>query len=293
LRSRGYSTTRYNALDTGYYNKATPLQVASYGTHIVNILRRGDEKQLRRYLSCGLASNPCNQFNESMLHMACRLQRSGERRLIKVMIESGCDLRCADDNGRTPLHDACWTYKPCFELIETIIKFDVHLLMIADSRDCLPLSYAPRESWSDWLQFLQSKKDELFPNLLSGYRPYGATPATLEAPPLTLQVSNSCVATDPANALSLKMAEMVATGKLEPEEAMFLSTFDTLDEMDDTEFDDDSDEESDEDYTNESTEECDDEMDQDQYDETDILQDFGVSLLDVKNIAMIPTNVVG
>lgn len=247
LRSRGYSTTRYRSTETGYYNKATPLQIASYGSHIVNILRKGDDANLRRYLRSGLAYNPSNLYGESLIHVACRLQRPGDNRLlINTMIEYGADVRIADDKGRTPLHDACWTYKPCFELIKTLLKHDSHLLMITDVRDCLPLSYAPRESWHDWLQFLQANKDTLWPSLMTKQtqnaglsNPSSHRPS--QVPPLTLQKPNSRPAEDPVHALSLKIAEMVSIGKLEPEEAMFLSTIDAIEDMDESYSDDDDD----------------------------------------------------
>lgn len=227
-----YPTTRFNALKTGYYNKPTPLQVASFGSHVVKIVRKRDEEKLRKYLSAGLSPNPSNKFGESMVHLACRLNNV---KMLKVMLECGTNVQVCDDNGRTTLHDACWSPKPCFELIELILKVDADLLFVSDMREALPLSYAPRATWDKWLRFLESKKDVFWPK-----RNENVQIENLLLNPMTLAKPNTSPIVDPINALPLSVASVVATGKLDLDEVSILMSNELDDELS-YEDDDDSD----------------------------------------------------
>ena len=67
---------------------------------------------------------------------------------------------------RTPLHDACWTSKPCFELIELLITRMSDLLYVSDARGYYPLDYVRKENWDLWISFLDKHKDFVVPREL-------------------------------------------------------------------------------------------------------------------------------
>ena len=96
-KDRGYSTKKYSSLEGGYYCRPTPLQQASYGSHINLAIRSGDGSLLRRMMDAGLSPNPCNNYGESLVHMVCR---RGDHKLLRVLLEAGCSLQVTDDYGR-------------------------------------------------------------------------------------------------------------------------------------------------------------------------------------------------
>ena len=208
VRSRGYGVETFATLQSAYHNKPTPLQEASYGVYLLDLVKSGDADGLRAALAAGLSKNPCNKDGESLLHLICR---RGDSSLLSVMLEAGCDIQVADDYGRTPLHDACWAAKPAFAVVEMLLERDASLFYLADSRGALPLSSLPKEHWSQWLQFLESKKDVYWPRDGSEHLP----------PSLTLQKPNTRPAPPPKCALTVKLARMVSMGRIEPAEAQF------------------------------------------------------------------------
>jgi hypothetical protein len=176
-------------------------------------VRASDSALLRRLLGAGLSPNPCNNFGESMVHMVCR---RGEDKLLRVFLEAGCSLQVTDDYGRTPLHDACWRVDPSFECVQLILDSDKHLLQLLDCRGSTPLSYVKKENYGLWIEFLESKLDRFFP------RRDIDTEGEERPPPLTLRQPHSMPIPDPSHALPLEVAAMVANGRMEPEEALYL-----------------------------------------------------------------------
>jgi hypothetical protein len=218
LCSRGYSCERYESLKSAYFNKPTPLQKASYQTNLVRMLQSRDPsttEALRQVLSSGISSNPCNAFSESLVHIVCR---RGRHDLLQLFFEAGCSLQCADDYGRTPLHDACWTAKPSFPTVELLLQQDSRLLYIKDARGALPLHYVHKDHWPAWISFLESRKDNFWkPRSVSLYGEQGP-------PALVLQAPNLRPLPDPNNALSPDLACLVAAGKIAPSEVMIPET---------------------------------------------------------------------
>ena len=210
VRSRGYAVETFATLQSAYHNRPTPLQKASYGVYLLGLVKSGDADGLRAALAAGLSKNPCNKYGESLLHMICR---RGDSSLLSVMLEAGCDVQVADDYGRTPLHDACWAAKPAFAVVEMLLERDAGLFYLTDSRGAVPLSYVPKEHWSLWLQFLESKKDVYWLRGGSEHLP----------PSLTLQQPNTRLAPQPKEALTVELARMVSMGRMEPAEALFLN----------------------------------------------------------------------
>jgi hypothetical protein len=155
--------------------------------------------------------------------MVCR---RGNPTVLRILLEAGCSLQVTDDYGRTPLHDACWRGDPDFETVQLILASDCHLLKMLDCRGAAPLSYVKKENWACWIEFLESKLDRFWPirdvALEGEERP----------PPLTMQNAHSVPIPDPKHCLALEVATMVANGRMEPEEALYLE--DSDDDDDDT-----------------------------------------------------------
>jgi hypothetical protein len=214
LRSRGYSCERYESIKSAYFNKPTPLQKASYQNNMIQMLGSRDSstiETLRRILSSGVSSNPCNAFSESLVHLVCR---RGRHDVLELFLEAGCSLQCADDYGRTPLHDACWTAEPSFPTVELLLQQDSRLLHMLDARGTLPLHYVHKDHWPAWIDFLESVKDTF-------WKPRSVTLHGEQGPPaLVLQAPNSRPLPDPNNALAPDLACLVAAGKIDPSEVM-------------------------------------------------------------------------
>jgi ankyrin repeat protein len=209
MQARGYSTASFRSVDGGYYCKPTSLQVASYGVKIIQAIRTSDGDLLKRMLDCSISPNACNAFGESAVHMVCR---RGHHKLLKILVDAGCSLQVADDFGRTPLHDACWTVEPSFDCVELILNADSRLLNIVDCRGSPPLSYIRREHWKQWIEFLESKADWYWP-------PRDVSTEGEEAPPPLVGVPpHSRPIPDPKNAIPVDMAALISSGKLDPED---------------------------------------------------------------------------
>lgn len=239
IRSRGYGTSRFKSLQTAYYNKPTALQQASYDVHLIDLVRRGDKEEFKAVVSAGLSPNPCNAFGESLVHMICR---RGEADFLRILLDLGCVLQVADDYGRTPLHDACWAAKPCFDVVELILEVDPRMFHMTDCRGAVPLSYVRQDHWAAWLEFLESKKDVYWKH--RDIKTLGEE----QPPALALLGPNTRPIADPSHALTIELAGMVAAGKMQPDEAEFLQydkndseTYDESDSEDDSDYDSDED----------------------------------------------------
>jgi hypothetical protein len=246
IRSQGYSTRRFESLDSAYYNKPTPLQRASYDVYMIDAVKAFDHEVLSAAMEVGLSPNPCNAYAESLVHM---VSRRGDSKALQILVDNGCNLQVADDYGRTPLHDCCWAADPAFEVAEIILAADPRLFYMTDSRGAVPLTYVRKEHWPLWIEYLESKKDTIWPT--RDLKSDGEE----QSPPLTLTGANSLPMADPEKALTVELAAMVASGKMKPEEAQFLKYDDTCetgsdDSEDDSDYD--SDYDSDDDSMDES-----------------------------------------
>jgi hypothetical protein len=191
-------------------------------------------------MDSGLSPNPCNNYGESLVHMVCR---RGDHKLLKIMLEAGCSLQVTDDYGRTPLHDACWRAQPSFEVVKLILNADKNLLSLLDCRGASPLSYIKKENNDIWMDFLAANLETYWP-----VRDI-STEGEERPPPLTLRQPHSLPIPDPGHALPLEVAAMVANGRMEPEEAVFLDESSDDCEYDSEEDSSDDSEDSDSDYS--------------------------------------------
>jgi len=234
LRSRGYSTQKHKTLESSYYNKPTPLQLASYHANLVTLLREHKEDKVRSLISCGLSPNPCNQHGESVVHSICR---RNDYHMLQLLIRLGASVQVSDDQGRTPLHEACWGATLSFATVDVVLQQDPRLIHMVDARGATPLSFVRSENWPAWLKFLRSRIDL--------YWPLREAEDGLEGvPERTLQPPNTCPLPDPEAALTTELAAMVAAGRISPEEAEFLMIDDgeddgtLMDDDDDSDYDD-------------------------------------------------------
>jgi hypothetical protein len=249
IRSQGYSTRRFQTLQSAYYNKPSPLQLASYELYMIDAVKAFDHEILAAAMEVGLSPNPCNTYAESLVHM---VSRRGDAKALQILVDNGCNLSVADDYGRTPLHDCCWAADPAFEVADIILAADPRMFYTTDSRGAVPLTYVRKEHWPLWIEYLESKKDMLWPT--RDIKRVGEE----GAPALTLLEPNSRPMPDSENALTVQLAAMVASGKMKPEEAQFLkndkgddetcntSVYDSEDDDSDSEYDSDYDSDEDE-----------------------------------------------
>jgi len=93
------------------------------------------------------------------MHMACR---RGYIDVVRFLVlEANVSLFVRDDYGRTPMHDACWSTTPNYELMEFLIEMAPDLLLMSDVRGHTPFSYVRKEHWKSWLPFLKQRQDQL------------------------------------------------------------------------------------------------------------------------------------
>jgi hypothetical protein len=210
LRERGYSTDRFKSVDTGYYRKPTPLQIASYDKHVLKMIvlhvHYGKSKGLHDVLSCGISPDACNTYGESLVHRVCK---ASNKKLLQVFLNHGASVQFANDYGRTPLHEVCLATKPCFINFEEVLKRDPHLIFLTDVLGATPFSYIRREHYDSWIRNLEEILDVYWPRHCI---PKQDRPGP---PPLSLEKPRSVPLPDPVNALPVKLAGLVASGKLE------------------------------------------------------------------------------
>ena len=200
LESRGYVTSKCSASELGYIKTPTPLQIASFATAVCSANKPGDAHRLKSILQCGLSANPMNKFGDSPFFIVCK---RGVTELVQVFIDCGAEVRIADSFGRTPLHHVAWSNPPNFETAKIILTADPRLLYVMDKHGKTPLDFVAKGHSSDWIKFIDSMAGSLWPaNAAKQCHPEpskGAIP-------------------DPPNALSIKLAEDVASGRTKPEE---------------------------------------------------------------------------
>ena len=211
LRSRGYSTKRYKALRSAYYNKPTPLQQESYDLHLIGLVRQNNVQAFQEIIKSGVSQNPSNSHAESFVHM---VSRRGNAALLKILLENGASVQISDDYGRNPLHDACWAAEPAFDVVKMILERDVRLFHMIDARGHSPLNYVRKDHWAEWVEFLDAHMDV--------YWPQQDAQSEQEPPSLVSEEPNTRPLADPVNVLDLQLVKMVAGGRMKPYEAVLL-----------------------------------------------------------------------
>lgn len=130
----------------------------AYDLEAVRAIRTSDIDRLKELLAEGRSLDACNQFGESLVHMACR---RGNVAVVDFLVNTARvsgDVK--DDFGRTPLHDACWTPTPNLAVMDVLLKaVSPQLLLVEDVRGHTPFHYARKEHAGVWLQFLKERSD--------------------------------------------------------------------------------------------------------------------------------------
>ena len=156
-----------------FFKVMTQDNIDAYTKNKLDAIRVDDPSVLQRCYHNGEILQCCNQFGESILHLACRSQAI---ECLKYLVSTGIkgpmlSLRVKDDYGRTPLHDACWTHSPNFDVIKLVIEKCPQLLLIPDHRGYYPLQYLPKQNddechWVEMNKFLDQHAYLFVPTLL-------------------------------------------------------------------------------------------------------------------------------
>ncbi|CAB9500137.1 ANK [Seminavis robusta] len=139
----------------GFFLPPTQAEIDAYDHDILAAVRTENIPVLQQFHAAGRPLKCSNRFGESILHLACR---KGLVQVAKFLIEEAhVPLHVCDDYGRTPLHDACWSHKPNFQLMDLLITHSPDLLYIKDKRGFTPLKHVRRQQWPEWKAYLQQK----------------------------------------------------------------------------------------------------------------------------------------
>lgn len=142
------------------FQKPSEDDISAYDLETVKAIRSNNIDLLRELWCKGKSMDACNQFGESVLHMACRrgFAKIVDFLLREVQVRTD---RC-DDFGRNPFHDALWTPTPNFEVVDLMIKYaDPALMLSEDVRGNTPFAYARRDHNEQWISFLEKRRDNL------------------------------------------------------------------------------------------------------------------------------------
>lgn len=138
----------------GFFPKVTDEFSRGYTMELVTAVRNDDVAALRRIHE----ENPTmptlcgSKFGDSIIHLACR--RSCVKVLEYLLCEMNLSPQLVCDYGRTPLHDALWNTKLNVRILTLLMNKCPELLFVTDNRGSTPLSYTPRDQWTNVCRFL-------------------------------------------------------------------------------------------------------------------------------------------
>lgn len=156
FRQNGFSGKITMSGDSHLFQPPTEEQIAAYTQDVLRAVRNKSMEELRLMHEEGRCLQCCNRFGEGLMHMACR---RGYLEVVRFLVmDAKVSLFVRDDYGRTPMHDACWSTSPNYELIEFLIRMAPDLLLMSDVRGHTPFAYVRKEHWKPWVMFLQNNK---------------------------------------------------------------------------------------------------------------------------------------
>lgn len=235
LKSRDHDPNYSIELEeTDYDVVPSPLQLASYGTHIAWAVQSSDSSLLRKLLGCGLSPNPCNQFRDNILgDLVCK---QGNIPIYKCLVhEFNADLQVVDGFGRTPLHHCCWAHNLCRPIVEDILQRDPVQIFLKDKHDKTPLEYirADAHLQGEWKTFLKEVADKYWPKGSELPRCLLSSASNTTPGPGGTNKNNNNYARrnrkpngdllDPPKALTPELAARLASGNITPEEIANMS----------------------------------------------------------------------
>ena len=148
--------------------------------------------------------------------------------LVNAFVEAGAEVRVTDGFGRTPLHYAAWADPPCMDSARLLLKADARLLFVLDVHGRMPLEYVGKQHQGRWIDFLEGVKDEMWPiervTMGEEYFPEarwtkrnGGDEHNAGGSSTPSEENNDIP--NPKDALSLELAEKVASGHIMMQEA--------------------------------------------------------------------------
>ncbi len=140
------------------YDFWAPWNSDGYTMELTTAVRQHDLEKIKEIEAKGQNLQCTNKFGESVVHTAAR---RGAFDILSFFLEHGVSLRVCCEQGRNPLHDACWTGRPNFEVVKLLLEYEVNFLLAADKRGLIPLEYIPNAGWEEWEQFLYENRDLL------------------------------------------------------------------------------------------------------------------------------------
>lgn len=142
------------------FQKPPEEDIKAYDLETVKAIRSNNVDKLRQLWCSGKSMNACNQFGESVLHMACRRGYANIVGFLLREVKVRSD-RC-DDFGRNPFHDALWTSTPNFEVVDLLIEYaDPALMLSEDVRGNHPFAYARSDHSEQWIDFLEKRREKI------------------------------------------------------------------------------------------------------------------------------------
>ena len=161
FKANGFKVDDIKIRSNLMFIKPTLEMIDAYTPETLNYVRRNDIEGLKKFHREHRLVNCSNKFGESLLHLACR---RGRTEIVRFLIDDvKVDLNIRDDYRRTPVHDACWTTTPNYELVDMLIrKVPEHLLM-EDARGFTPFDYIRADHRGKWLRFLWERRAILRP----------------------------------------------------------------------------------------------------------------------------------
>ena len=162
LVERGYSAQTFDALLSPYVSKPSPEQIMDYQDDIIDAVKKCDVFAFQEFHRAGRSINPCNEFGESVIHLAARVNALDIVMYIVDHIGSEVLLTC-DNFGRSPLHEVCLADVPSLEFASYILDNSTGMLLAKDIHGCTPLSYAHPDNWEQFIFFIDSVKEQHWP----------------------------------------------------------------------------------------------------------------------------------
>jgi len=161
LRPRGYNVAFQPAASTPRFSVSSEARMKGYTMELTTAVRTGDLGALKSLSEQGTSMSACNKFGESILHLAAR--NPGGRSVFKFMLESSNDLYIRDDQGKTLLHDACWSNEPRFDVVTEVLRRDPWFFLYTDNRGHSAFSYIKEGHRQIWQRYLEKAKDYFWP----------------------------------------------------------------------------------------------------------------------------------
>jgi hypothetical protein len=156
FKDNGFSEKEIQTEAQSTFQQLTQDMVEAYTMEASKAARDDDIDTLRMLFEAGVRLDSCNKFGDSLLNIACR---RGHTRTVKFLVEEvKVNVHRADDLKRTPLHDACWTHEPNFEIVDILLRAAPMLAVCRDNRGAAPFEYARKHHIGQWLEFLSERR---------------------------------------------------------------------------------------------------------------------------------------